>query len=169
MSSDLATALATDWPDAETGATADGTAWARVGKGRLVAFATWLRERGYDRFLDCTVVDVPSRRDRFELQYLLYSMAEHRWFRFKVLTGDAVPSLCATFAAADWYEREAWDLFGVRFEGHPDLRRILLPDDFDGHPLRADHPLGSEPVDFTVTRELYGTAGSGVPALPDEK
>jgi len=157
--SGFAADLAAEWPGVETGAMAEGTPWARVQPAQLLAFVTWLRARGFTRFLDCTVVDSPQRSDRFEVQYLFYAMAERRWFRVKSRTSEVVPSITPLFAGADWYEREAFDLFGVRFEGHHDLRRILLPDDFNGHPLRADHPVGSEPVDFTVTRELYRTGG----------
>lgn len=157
---DLTAALAADWQGVELGAMNDGTPWARILPEQVLQFVTWLQQKGYGRFLDCTVVDSPKHSLRFEVQYLFYSMAEHRWFRVKARTADAVPSITSVFAGADWYEREAWDLFGVRFEGHPDLRRILLPDDFDGHPLRADHPLGSEPVDFTVTRAIYGRPDS---------
>ena len=152
-------ALTAEWPGLETGTMAEGTPWARVPSAQLLTFLSWLQARGYRRFLDITVVDAPERSDRFEVQYLFYAMAERRWFRVKARTSEVVPTITPLFAGADWYEREAFDLFGVRFAGHPDLRRILLPDDFNGHPLCADHPVGSEPIDFTVTRELYGTGG----------
>jgi NADH-quinone oxidoreductase subunit C len=84
-------------------------------------------------------------------------MAERRWLRVKVRTNDAVPSVTPLFAGADWFEREVFDLFGVRFEGHPNLVRIMMPDEWDGYPLRRDYPIGGEPVDFTVTRDIYGT------------
>jgi len=158
----LAAAVAADWPALETGSMRDGTPWLRVPAHDLARLCGWLQQRGYGRFLDLTVVDLtgvdePARPDRFEVQVLLYAMAARQWLRLKARTAGEVPSITAVFAGADWYEREAFDLFGVRFPGHPDLRRLLLPDDFGGHPLRRDHPLGSEPVDFTVTRELYGT------------
>jgi len=157
MSTTLEAGLQAQFPGAELGVTRDGTAWARIGKEQLLACVGWLQQQGVDRFLDCTVVDEPQRTDRFDLQYLFYAMAQRRWFRLKLRTDGQAPSITGLFAAADWYEREAWDLFGVQFTGHPDLRRILMPDDWQGHPLRRDHPLGGEPVDFTVTRELYGT------------
>ena len=70
-----------------------------------------------------------------------------------------MPSITGIFPGANWYEREVYDLFGVAFDGHPDLTRIMMPDDWQGHPLRRDYPLGGEPVDFTVTREIFGTGG----------
>jgi len=63
--------------------------------------------------------------------------------------GDAVPSVVPVWPTADWHEREAWDLMGIRFEGHPNLLRILLEDDWEGHPLRKDYPIGGEPVRFS--------------------
>jgi NADH:ubiquinone oxidoreductase subunit C len=150
--------LAAAFPQLERGETRDGTTWLLVAMPQLIGLATWVKARGFVRFLDCTVVDEPSRADRFELNYLLYSMAEHCWLRLKTRSLGEAPSMTSLFAAADWYEREVFDLFGVCFVGHPNLRRILLPDDFEGPaPLRRDVPIGSEPVDFTVTRELYGT------------
>jgi NADH:ubiquinone oxidoreductase subunit C len=111
---------------------------------------------GHSRFVDLTAVDRLTREGRFELVYLFYSMEEHTWLRLKTRTDRAAPSISASVPAANWYEREVYDLFGIDFEGHPDLQRIMLPDDWQGHPLRRTEPLGAEPVDFTVTRRVYG-------------
>jgi NADH-quinone oxidoreductase subunit C len=146
------------FPTAEKGVSADRIPFVRLPKDTLRACLEVLRdELGYGRFIDLTAVDDPDQDERFELQYLLYSMAEQRWLRLKVRTEDSTPSITAIFRGADWYEREVYDLFGVVFEGHPELTRIMMPDEWDGHPLRKDSPVGGEPVDFTVTREVYGT------------
>jgi NADH:ubiquinone oxidoreductase subunit C len=84
-------------------------------------------------------------------------MQQQTWLRLKTRTDGEAPSITPLVPAANWYEREVFDLFGIRFDGHPDLRRIMLPDDWQGHPLRRTEPIGAEPVDFTVTRSAYGT------------
>ena len=150
--------LATAFPSAERGVSADSIPFVSVELGALPEVVALLGdELGYGRFIDLTAVDDPEREDRFELNYLFYSMAELSWLRLKTRTAGEVPSITPRFAAANWYECEVWDLFGVRFAGHPDLTRIMLPDDWQGHPLRRDEPTGGEPVDFTVTRQVYGT------------
>jgi NADH:ubiquinone oxidoreductase subunit C len=111
---------------------------------------------GHTRFVDLTAVDRLTREDRFELVYVFYSMEQHTWLRLKTRTDREAPSITATVPAANWYEREVFDLFGIEFSAHPDLRRIMLPDTWQGHPLRRTEPLGAEPVDFTVTRQVYG-------------
>jgi NADH:ubiquinone oxidoreductase subunit C len=118
------------------------------------------RARGelqHSRFVDLTAVDRLAREDRFELVYLFYSVAGHTWLRLKTRTDREAPSITPIVPGANWYERELFDLFGIHFQGHPDLTRIMLPDDWQGHPLRRTEPLGSEPVDFTVTRKIYGS------------
>jgi len=90
---------------------------------------------------------------------MVYSMAEHTWLRIKTQTDDRAPSITGVFPGANWYEREVYDLFGVTFDGHPNMTRIMMPDGWQGHPLRRDYPIGGEPVDFTVTRETLGTGG----------
>jgi NADH-quinone oxidoreductase subunit C len=143
---------------AETGISADDITFVRVAPSDLLATVRLLVEDlGYGRFIDLTAVDDPRREDRFELQYLVYSMAELRWLRVKCRTTGEAPSITSMLPGANWYEREVYDLFGVHFAGHPNLTRIMMPDDWQGHPLRRDEPIGGEPVDFVATREIYGT------------
>jgi NADH:ubiquinone oxidoreductase subunit C len=109
------------------------------------------------RFVDMTAIDRLTREHRFELVYLFYSLQSHTWLRLITRTDAEAPSLTPMIPGANWYEREVFDLFGIRFDGHPELTRIMLPDDWQGHPLRRSEPIGAEPVDFTVTRKVYGS------------
>jgi NADH-quinone oxidoreductase subunit C len=145
------------FPSADVSLAADGISTLLVPLAELIDVIARVRgELGYSRFVDLTVVDRLKRQDRFELVYLFYALEAKAWLRVKALTDGAAPSLTASVPGANWYEREAFDLFGIQFEGHPNLSRIMLPDDWQGYPLRRTEPLGSEPVDFTVTRRIYG-------------
>ena len=98
----------------------------------------------FNILVDLTAVDDHGSGYRFEVVYHLYSLEKNHRVRIKVplLERDAVvDSLVPFWPCADWYEREVWDMFGIRFNGHPDLRRILLYEEFEGHPLRKDYPL----------------------------
>jgi NADH-quinone oxidoreductase subunit C len=113
---------------------------------RWIDLATFLRDDPrclFISFIDLTAVDYPVRPRRFEVVTHLLSPKHNRRIRFKVATDEQtpVPSLCGVFPAANWFEREAYDLFGVAFSGHPDLRRLLTDYGFDGHPLRKDFPM----------------------------
>jgi NADH-quinone oxidoreductase subunit C len=113
---------------------------------RWVEVARYLREdpgQLYLCFIDLCAVDYPVREKRFEVVLHLLSPKHNRRIRVKTLVDEEtpVPSLCEVFPAADWYEREAYDLLGVLFSNHPDLRRILTDYGFDGHPLRRDFPM----------------------------
>ena len=112
----------------------------------LVEVATWLRDANEARFdfcSDVTAVDWPPRDARFDVVYCLYSVTYRRRVRLKVRLkdGESVPSVTEVWPAANWLEREVFDMFGIRFDGHPALRRILMPDDWQGHPQRKDYPL----------------------------
>jgi NADH-quinone oxidoreductase subunit C len=136
---------------------ADGIPTVRVPIADLIEAVQRVRgELNHSRFVDLTAVDRLTREERFELVYLFYSLEGHTWLRLKTRTDREAPSITPSVPGANWYEREVFDLFGVEFQGHPDLRRIMLPDDWRGHPLRRTEPLGAEPVDFTVTRRAYG-------------
>jgi NADH-quinone oxidoreductase subunit C len=96
-------------------------------------------------------VDYPDQAERLHVAYHLTSMTYRRRIRLEVsVTAEDphVPSVTATYPTADWQERETWDMFGVVFDGHPGLTRILMPDDWDGHPQRKDYPLGGVPVEY---------------------
>jgi len=98
-----------------------------------------------------TATDWPGRSPRFWVAYELYSMAHRHRLRVKVgLSEDdpRLPSVTSLFPTADWHERETFDFFGIVFDGHPDLRRILLPDDWEGHPLRKTEDLGGVTTRF---------------------
>ncbi|MDW8171089.1 MAG: NADH-quinone oxidoreductase subunit C [Anaerolineae bacterium] len=93
---------------------------------------------------------------RFGVSYHIYSMLYNRRLRIKVLLEEeapSVPSIVSVWPAANWLEREIMDMMGVRFEGHPDPRRLLMPEDWDGHPHRRDYPLGKETVQFSFNVE----------------
>jgi len=99
----------------------------------------------FDVLADLTATDWPDREPRFWIAYELYSMRHRHRLRVKLgVTSDqtSVPTVVPLFPTADWFEREVYDFFGIEFEGHPDLRRIIMPDDWDGHPLRRDYSLG---------------------------
>jgi len=90
---------------------------------------------------------------RFSVSYHLLAMREGAArVRLQVWVddGEPVPSVVSVWPTADWHEREAWDLFGIRFDGHPNPQRILMDDDWEGHPLRKDYPIGGEPVRFSA-------------------
>ncbi len=113
---------------------------------RLPEIAAWLRDADgakFDFCSDVTATDWPARAERFDLVYNLYSTTLRHRVRVKTRTtdGEPVPSVTGVWPAAGWLEREVFDMFGVRFAGHPDLRRILMPEDWQGHPQRKDYPL----------------------------
>ncbi len=98
-------------------------------------------EEGYDYCVDVTAVHYPEREKQFDLVWVLYSYTHNQRLRVKTMIadGESFRSSVSIWAAADWLEREVFDMFGIRFDGHPDLKRILLPDGWKGHPLRKDY------------------------------
>ncbi len=142
--------LARDLPDAilETGSYV-GDEMALIHKERVVDVLELLRDHPETRMemlSDLTVVDYLGQQPRFEVVYHLYSVSKKHRVRVKAGLEDAsaqecwIPSVCRLWKAANWAEREAYDLYGVEFRGHPDLRRILMYEEFEGHPLRKDYP-----------------------------
>lgn len=122
--------------------------------GSLITALTRLRDEfKFDMLEAETAVDYwPQAAPRFHVVYQLYSMEKNLQLRVRVpLDGNAptLPTIEPIYPNANWYEREIWDMFGIRFEGHSDLRRILMAADWAGHPLRKDYPLGYEEVQFT--------------------
>ena len=132
----------------------DVTAWriahgeltVEVARASIVGTMTFLKTDArcqFVSFIDLCAVDWPARANRFDVVYHLLSPVQNTRIRVKLETDERtpVPSVVDVFPAADWFEREAYDLYGVLFSGHPDLRRILTDYGFDGHPMRKDFPL----------------------------
>jgi len=123
-----------------------GDATLQVDPAQLVPLMSWLRDEDgleFDMLTDVCAVDYLGEEPRFEVVYHLYSVARNHRLRVKArVPEDAceIDSLCGVWASADWMEREVYDLYGVVFRGHGDLRRILLYEEFQGHPLRKDYP-----------------------------
>jgi NADH-quinone oxidoreductase subunit C len=145
--SDLASNLETSCSDLYSSAIVSiGELTLTTSRERIVPLLRHLRDDPQYKFiclLDICGVDWPERRERFEVVYHLLSPTINQRIRLKLTTDELtpVPSACAVYPSADWYEREAWDMFGILFEGHPDLRRLLTDYGFEGHPLRKDFPL----------------------------
>lgn len=125
-----------------------GQTRAVVPHGEMVAALEMLKTRhGFDMLADITCVDYLAYRgatDRFGLVYLLANTATNQRLTIRVMLNEpelAVPSVVPLWEGANWLEREVYDMFGITFAGHPDLRRILMPDEFAAHPLRKDYPL----------------------------
>ena len=120
--------------------------WVELTPERLVDVCRWLRDdpsTRFDMLVDVTAVHWPDRPRTFEVVYHLYSYPRNDRLRIKVPlpAGRAVPSLTGLWKSADWNERETYDMFGIEFQGHPDLRRILMPDDYTDFPLLKELPL----------------------------
>lgn len=115
-----------------------------IAPSAIVEVCRFLRhEQQFDRLSGITAVDWWPDAPRFEVVYLLHSLSENKRIRLKcrVEENEEIESLTSVWRGANWYERETFDLFGVRFINHPDLRRIMMPSDWEGHPLRKDYPV----------------------------
>ena len=122
-----------------------------------------LKSQGFTYLVDITGVDHQGEDPRFEVVYELCDLQKKKHLRLKaaVAEGDSVPSVSGTWRTADWHEREIWDMLGIRFSGHPDLRRILMWEGYPFFPLRKDFPLAGRPTDmpdvaFTGVAPLEG-------------
>jgi NADH-quinone oxidoreductase subunit C len=144
-----------------------GDDWIAVSPANLLTALGGLRDEGYRLLVFLTCVDHLDDRSRvewpgrYELVYQLRNLDTREQLRVRVFVdGDPpkVDSVHDLFGPANWDERETYDMFGVVFEGHPDLTRILMPDDWVGHPLRRDYPVGGEPVEFSEEHEMWQTA-----------
>lgn len=122
--------------------------------GQIVAAARLLRDAyGFDMLADMTASDYwPEVKPRFHVVYNFSSLPHTLRLALRVPVDDddpQVPTMEGVYPCANWFEREIWDMFGIRFAGHSDLRRLLMPRDWEGHPLRKDFPLGYEEPQFT--------------------
>jgi NADH-quinone oxidoreductase subunit C len=119
-----------------------GQNYFNVDRSLIPDFLRLLRdEEEFDYCVDITAVHYPKRERQFDIVWILYSFRRNERIRVKaqIKDGESIPSAVSIWPTANWLEREVYDMFGIRFEGHPDLKRILLPDGWQGHPLRKDY------------------------------
>jgi len=126
-------------------------------KARVVEVLTYLHDaQQFDMLTDETCVDYLPKEPRFAIVYQLYATSRNIRVRVKVMLGESdrsIPTAVGVYQAANWLEREIYDLFGINFEGHPDLRRIMMPPGWEGHPLLKENPVKVEEVAFSFNRE----------------
>ena len=149
-----------------------GQWWLEVPRERVLEVLRRLRddpELAFDFLNDVTCTDHPEEEPRFRAVYILTSLSRKERIRVKTSCPEddpVVPSATPLWAGANWHEREAYDMFGVRFEGHPDLRRILMPEDFDAFPLRKEFPMEGERSDRDWARWVIDRARRPEGTLP---
>ena len=121
-----------------------------ITKERLKDVLALLKQTGFEVLMDLTGVDYLTPTFHTKVVYWLHNPSTYNRLRIcvDVKRDGVIPTVTDLWEGADWYERELFDLFGVRFDGHPHLKRILMPDDWSGHPLRRDYALTEEPVEF---------------------
>lgn len=132
-----------------------------VDAAQVVSLCEYLKiEEDFDYLVDVTAVDYPKREKRFEMIYQLYSFRHNVRLRLKAALGEGeeVQTVVPVWSTANWLEREAFDMFGIRFAGHPDLRRILLPEDWQGYPLRKDYGITQQDTQW-VQENLHIESG----------
>ncbi|OGQ06291.1 MAG: hypothetical protein A2W61_06680 [Deltaproteobacteria bacterium RIFCSPLOWO2_01_44_7] len=128
-----------------------GNETAVVSKEKIVEVVKFLRDTPDLKFnfmMDLAGADYPGRSERFEVIYHFYSLSTKKRIRLKVRVSEEnleIPSIHTLYKAANWFEREAFDMFGIRFQGHPNLKRILMFEEFEGYPLRKDYPVNKRP------------------------
>ncbi|HEY4245294.1 MAG TPA: NADH-quinone oxidoreductase subunit C [Lacunisphaera sp.] len=150
---DLPTAVSQKFPSATARPSLDCPAF-NISAGEAITALQFLRdEHGYDFLMDLTAVDWSAEKSpRFTVVWHLYSSTKHNYMRLAADCANdaepAMPTSTGLWAGADWHEREAFDMFGINFTGHPDLRRILMWDGYPYHPLRKEFPLAGLPADF---------------------
>ncbi|MGH9778093.1 MAG: NADH-quinone oxidoreductase subunit C [Candidatus Acidiferrales bacterium] len=120
-----------------------------VVRERLTEICEYLKtEEKFDFLADLTAVDWFERQPRFDVILNLYSFPHNQRLRLKATVNDACPSVTGIWPGANWLERECYDMFGIRFEGHPNLKRILMPDEWKGYPLRKDYDILKQDTDW---------------------
>lgn len=140
-----------------------------VKKERLKDVLAFFIQSGFEVLMDLTAVDYLQPEPKTKLLYWLHNPTNYERVRVILYAAreESIPSVVELWEGANWYEREVYDLFGVTFEGHPDLTRLLMPDDWSGHPLRRDYPLTEKPVEFKggifpkIPSEIINTRQSG--------
>ncbi len=131
----------------------------QVRKNDIVRVAEFIKndtELSFDLIIDLLGVDMYRPEGRFEVVYVIYSIKNRKYLRLKVLVEESdcvVPTVTGVWSGANWHERETYDMFGVKFSGHPDLRRMYMPEEYEYHPLRKDFPLMGVPDAIPLPRK----------------